>query len=345
MGVLRPTGFATFRRKGLDAAAGLLIHGSDRGGVHERAGLIAADIAAKSGDAFAVMRLDGSDLSADPGKLADEIQSLSLLGGRRVIWVENAGEALAKAIAPFAEAGPIGNFVVAEAGSLPKTSKLRTLFEGAERLWSLPCYEDSEQDLDQLIDEELAQAGLEINSDAREALASLLGADRQLSRQELRKLVTYCHGKKQVELADIEAICGDVTGFGIDDAVHAAFGGDLAAASAFFRRLVADGSAASSLLSVALTHSSRLMHFRAEMDRGKTAQAVIAAARPAVFFKAKETLARELSLWNEESLMAASQLLSRASLETRKYAALQDQIAERAFLSIARMALQQRRAA
>jgi DNA polymerase III subunit delta len=87
------------------------------------------------------------------------------------------------------------------------------------------------------------------------------------------------------------------------------------------------------------------MHFRAEMDRGKTAQAVIAAARPAVFFKAKETLARELSLWNEESLMAASQLLSRASLETRKYAALQDQIAERAFLSIARMALQQRRAA
>ena len=168
MGVLRPTGFATFRRKGLDAAAGLLIHGSDRGGVHERAGLIAADIAAKSGDPFAIMRLDGSDLAADPGKLADEIQSLSLLGGRRVIWVENAGEALGKAIAPFADAGPVGNFVVAEAGSLPKSSKLRTLFEGAELLWSLPCYEDNEQDLDQLIDEELA--AFEINPDAREAL-------------------------------------------------------------------------------------------------------------------------------------------------------------------------------
>ena len=43
--------------------------------------------------------------------------------------------------------------------------------------------------------------------------------------------------------------------------------------------------------------------------------------------------------------MTASQLLSRATLETRKHAALQDQIGERAFLSIARMALQQRRAA
>ena len=72
------------------------------------------------------------------------------------------------------------------------------------------------------------------------------------------------------------------------------------------------------------------MHFRAEMDRGKTAQAIIAAARLAVFFKAKEAFARELQLWNEESLMTASQLLSRATLETRKHAALQDQIAERA---------------
>jgi hypothetical protein len=91
----------------------------------------------KTGDPFALLRLDESDLAADPGRLADEIQALRLLGGRRVIWVEDAGDSLAKAIAPFSDARAVGNLVIAEAGSLAKSSKLRVLFETAGRLWSL----------------------------------------------------------------------------------------------------------------------------------------------------------------------------------------------------------------
>ncbi len=79
-----------------------------------------------------------ADLSSDPGRLADEVQSLSLLGGRRAIWVENAGAALAKAMARFAEAKPVGNLVVAEAGSLPKSSKLRTSSKSRHSCGVLP---------------------------------------------------------------------------------------------------------------------------------------------------------------------------------------------------------------
>ncbi len=73
------------------------------------------------------------------------------------------------------------------------------------------------------------------------ALLALLGADRQLSRQEVRKLALYCHGTGRVELADVEAICGDVTGSSGDDLVHAALGGDLGETSRFFHRLVDSG--------------------------------------------------------------------------------------------------------
>ena len=305
--------------------------------------MIAGAVTGSSGDPFAVLKLDESDLAGDPGRLADEIQSLSLLGGRRAIFVENAGNALAKAIEPFADARPAGNLIIAEAGSLAKSSKLRALFEGGKCLWSLACFEDTGRDLHDLIDDELGE--LEVSPDAREALAALLGADRQLSRQELRKLAIYCHGGRRVEIADIEAICGDVTGFSSDALMHAAFGGDLSEASRLFHRLADSGIASSSLLSQALLYSAKLMRFRAEMGRGRSAETVIGGERPPIFSKDKAAIIRALGLWNEEALLTASQILSRAIRDSRDHSALADQIAERAFLSLARSALEQRRAA
>ena len=127
--------------------------------------------------------------------------------------------------------------------------------------------------------------------------------------------------------------------------MHAAFGGDLGETSRLFHRLVDSGTASSSLLSLALAFSARLMRFRTEMRRGKSAEAVIRDARPPVFYKDQQVIVRALGLWKEEALLAASQIVSRAIRESRDYAALADQIAERAFLSLARSALEQRRAA
>src|SRR5437762_3375029 len=98
MAILKPQSLSGFLRRDIDAAQGVLVYGADRGGVRERAQAIAAAVAGKSDDPFSLLKLDESDLAADPGRLADEIQGLSLLGGRRVIWIENAGSALAKAI-------------------------------------------------------------------------------------------------------------------------------------------------------------------------------------------------------------------------------------------------------
>ena len=68
----------------------ILIYGPDRGLVSERA----AEVAAKTGvdlkDDFAVLKLESSDLSGDPGRLADEFGAISLFGGDRLVWVKNA---------------------------------------------------------------------------------------------------------------------------------------------------------------------------------------------------------------------------------------------------------------
>ncbi|QIG48198.1 DNA polymerase III subunit delta [Nordella sp. HKS 07] len=343
MAILKWTGLDSFLRRDADTAGAVLIYGPDAGTVRERARQLVISIAGSIDDPFAVIRLDDSDLAGDPARLVDETQALSFGGGRRVVWVENAGSAFAKAV-PLLVADRPGNLVVAEAGVLAKTAALRSLFEPAAHLWIVPCYEDSEVDLERLIVEELDAKDLATDLEVRQALIDLLGADRRMSRQELAKLALYCHGRTRVTLADVEAVCGDVADLSVDDLLNAVFDGALADADEAFMRLRDSGQSGAGLLAMAANHAARLTRLRVDVERGKSPEMAVRQARPPIFYKQQPVLQRQVALWDGESLLAASEMIGRATRDTRTtiLSALNDQITHRAFLSLARLALQHR---
>jgi DNA polymerase-3 subunit delta len=346
MAILKWTGIEGFLRRDAGKAIAVLIYGPDSGTVRERARQLVISVAGSLDDPFAVMRLDDAALVADPARLVDEAQALSFGGGRRVVWVENAAVGFLKAM-PLLASDTAANLVVAEAGALAKSSALRSLFEPAANLWIVPCYEDSAIDLERLIAEELDAKGLATDTDVRQALVNLLGADRRMSRQELAKLALYCHGKANVTLADVEAVCGDVGELSADDLLNAVFDGAIAEADDAFTRLRDSGLSGSGLLAMAASHAARLARLRVDVERnGRTAEMAVRQARPPVFFKQQPAMQRQVALWDGEALLAASELLGRATRDTRTTAlsALNDQITHRAFLSLARLALQRRQA-
>src|ERR1700750_424905 len=85
--------------------------------------------------------------------------------------------------------------IIIEAGELRPESPLRKACERAKTAVAIACYPDTERDLAKLIDDELRLSNLRIAQDARAVLMGLLGGDRQASRNELRKLALYAHGK------------------------------------------------------------------------------------------------------------------------------------------------------
>jgi DNA polymerase III subunit delta len=346
MGILKWTGIDVFLRRDAAKAIAVLIYGPDGGTVRERARQLVISIAGSVDDPFAVSRLDDAALAADAARLVDEAQALSFGGGRRVVWVENAANGFAKAM-PLIASGPAGNLVIAEAGVLAKSASLRNMFEPAQNLWIVPCYEDSVIDLERLIAEELDAKGLSTDMEVRQALVDLLGADRRMSRQELAKLALYCHGKAHVTLADVAAVCGDVAELSADDLLNAVFDGAIAEADGAFTRLRDSGLSGSGLLTMAASHAARLTRLRVDVERhGRTPELAVRQARPPIFFKQQPAFQRQLAIWDGETLLAASELLGRATRDTRTTAlsALNDQITHRAFLSLARLALQRRHA-
>ena len=228
MAILKKPAIEAFIRAPTPETKAVLVHGPDVGRVHEVAAAVVRSAAGSLDDPFTVVHVSDNSLAADPALLADEARSLSLVGGRRVVWVAPAGRGFQSAIESYlADPGGDG-LIVAEAATLQKSSKLRILLEQSKQCAVIACYEDSPEDLRALVSRAAAEARLTVSDDVLEHIVDRIGGDRALSRREVEKLVLYCYGRESIELDHLEAVCGDVSAASLDALLDATFGGDIA---------------------------------------------------------------------------------------------------------------------
>ncbi|TIP81247.1 MAG: DNA polymerase III subunit delta, partial [Mesorhizobium sp.] len=68
----------------------VMLYGPDRGLVAERAKAFAGKTGLPLDDPFSVVRLDGSEVDRDEGRLLDEARTVPMFSDRRLLWVRNA---------------------------------------------------------------------------------------------------------------------------------------------------------------------------------------------------------------------------------------------------------------
>ncbi|TIO23065.1 MAG: DNA polymerase III subunit delta [Mesorhizobium sp.] len=320
------------------AMAIVLLYGPDRGLVAERAKTFALKTGLPLDDPFSVVKLDGAEVDRDEGRLLDEARTVPMFSDRRLLWVRNASgqKALADDIkALTAEPAPDA-LILIEAGDLKKGTGLRAIVEAAGNAIALPCYADEARDLDTVIDDELRKAGMSMTLDARQALRRNLGGDRLASRGEIDKLVLYAHGKKEIDLDDVNALSGDVSGASFDGAVDAMLDGKVGDFDIAFTRHCASGGHPFLVLSSAMRQLQAIQVMRGQMESGgRNAASVVAGARPPVFFSRRKLVEKTLERWNSEALGRALNRLQTAVLQTRKRPDLSEALARQALLGIA----------
>jgi DNA polymerase-3 subunit delta len=338
MTAIKPAGLDSFLRKPDPAVGALLIYGDEPDAVRELASRAVKKVAGSLDDPFSVMTLAEQDLASDPARLADEVQSISMFGGRKAIWVKGAGEAFLKAVLPVLEGRASGNLVVAEAATLAKSSQLRAVFEKSPNALVVPLYEAEPGEVAQMVEQILAQDNLRIGPDALTRFMALAGTGRGLVRREAEKLALYCLGNERVSLEDVEAVCGNDTGATVDELADSVFGGDVEEADRLFHDLVRGGQDAGRLLGIVHQQALRLQDFRIAIDRGAQAEQLLKQARPPVFFKRQRAVQAQLRAWSLSDLLTAGGTLNANVLAARRNAALAEAIAGRCLLSLARKA-------
>ena len=281
----------------------ILLHGEDGGLIRE---LAVHAVRAAAGTLDDPFRL--ATLSRDAHeRLDEEVGALSLTGGRRVVWVRDASDALA---APLQRAlsRPGDTLVVLEGPGLASRSKLRAQVEAMQDGAAVACYAEAGRALEAQVGQMLGEQGVRIDPDALAWFASQLGPDRAATRSEVEKLVLYAGDGLRLDLADVMACTGDAAGAALEEAAFAATAGDRAAADLAIERSLAEGTSPIAVARVLLSHLHRLAQVRAAMDEaGQGAQEAMRSLRPPVFFKRTQAFGQALSLWSVEGLLRAAE--------------------------------------
>jgi len=333
MVAIKPAAVDAFVARPDPARPIVLVFGPDAGLVSERVDALVRASVDDVADPFALARLDGEQLVAEPSRLVEEAQTIPLFGGRRAVWVKAGARNIAPAVEALLALPDCQCRVVIEAGDLRRNAPLRALCERAKNAAALPCYADDERARTRLIDEEMRAAGLVLTPDALALLIPLLGGDRAASRSEIEKLALYARGRGEVGIDDVTAVVSDASALALDDIVDAAFAGRPAELEIQLAKARVAGSTSGSIFFAAQRHVAQLHKWRTAIERGGSFS--LDAVQPPLHFRRKTAVEAALKAWSATRLAAAMADLADAVLESRRKPALAETIVERALLSIA----------
>ena len=316
----------------------VLFFGPDAGLVSERAHVFAKTSAERTNPPGELLRIDDNDLDGDPDRLHVELGTIPMFGGPKIVRAAAGRRINAALLKSLVEDGQSQGLLIVEAGNLKPDESLRSIFEKSQHAAAVACYGDGAVDLEGLVREVLKDAGLSISDDARSALIDRLGADRALSRGEIEKLALYAHGKREIELEDVEAVVGDVSELALERVFNAAASGQTTKAISECARAVSSGESAQTIILATQRHFQRLHRVKAQADRGGSIDDILRSMRPPLHFKQKDLLAQQCRIWTMPKLTDALNRISTAAKAARTASALEDQLAERMLLGLSMLA-------
>ncbi len=316
----------------------LLLFGEDAGLVRARAAQAARAVLGTEADPFRLSVL----AREEHARVVDEARSLSLVGGRRVVRVMDAADALAVPLAKLAD-GDLSSLVILEAGALTAKSKLRALAEKRADWAAIECRTASPAMVAGEVRAALQAGACTATEGAIQALSAALPGDTAARAAELDKLLSYAGPGGVVDEEAVLACCVDTTEVSFAALFDAALGGDLEATATLAQRAVDDGATGPGIIAAFGYPVQRLLKLRALVDEGIGAEAACGMLMPPVYPRQAAALMRQLRAWSWDGLLQLSADLRMADLACKRAGARDDTIGSYLLLLTARRAARSRR--
>ncbi|HET9813248.1 MAG TPA: DNA polymerase III subunit delta [Sphingomicrobium sp.] len=257
-------------------------------------------------------------IKADPATLADEAAAMSLFGGKRLIWIDPAGDDIAAGAEALLSGGAAESAVVAIGGALRKSSALVKLAEAAPNALALASYPPEGIDAERMIIDAGRRHGLKIAGPVAARIAEACGNDRAIADQELRKLALFVdaspHAPRELDHDALDAVGAESADSNLPRLADLALAGELGELGEELARLPA-GTAAIPVVRALNRRLLMLAPIRARVERGERLDAVMTSVGKSLFFKDKALVSKILGRWDAARLATVSERAARLERE------------------------------
>ena len=276
-----------------------LFHGPDEAGSRALAARLLAALQAEK------VALAAATLKSDPAVLADEAGAISLFGGKRLLWIEPAGNEILAAVEALLAAPATESAAVAIAGALTKSSALLKLCEAHPAVLAHVSYVPEGRDADRMVTEIARREGLRLRPSTASRIAAAAGNDQAVAAQELAKFALFlgatAANPKELDEDVVDLLGADSSESQVGRPGDLALSGDLSRLAEELERLAGSGIEAIPAVRALQRRLLQLASLRARIEAGQSPDAVMTS----LFWRDKPLFQKLLARWSSERLALA----------------------------------------
>ena len=230
------------------------------------------------------------------------IYSGSLFGNKKIITIYEATDKIIKKISDIYDKYPDNVFLIIFSEILEKKSKLRNFFEANKKTICIPCYLDSEKDMGIIAQSELKKKNIVLPQEAINLLVEKSNSDRNNLRNEIEKIYLYTLSKKKLELDDIKSLINFSGDYKSDIFINECLCGNIKQYKKIISEFYVNTVNQILLFRILSNKIQRLLKIKAEGNKSNNVDNLINTIKPAIFWKEKPLVKKQLSIWSLNDL-------------------------------------------
>ncbi len=285
---------------------GALIYGPESGIVSINSDKIAKSIVKNLSDPFLVSNIEQKRLEEDGALLSDEFVSMSMMGGRKLIRINNVNNKITNNLKAIFDnkkdsKKPIGtNFILISANELDNSSSLRKFAENNPYFAAIACYEDNEAAIKNIIRNKLREYNLKPENGVIELIIDKFGKNRLIILNEIDKLALYMDQNQDLTIDIVQKVIADISQISINEFINAFYNIDLKKSNFFLKKLINEKTNSITILRFLANYLFKLYVVKNNLEKGSNLESEIRLQR--IFFKQEASFKRHLNLWNLSAL-------------------------------------------
>ena len=232
----------------------------------------------------------------------NSIYSGSLFSNKKIITIFDATDKIMKKIDSVYDTYTENVFLVIVSGILEKKSKLRNFFETSKKTICIPCYLDSQKDLEIIAQSEFRKNNISLSSEAINLLIEKSNSDRGNLKNEIEKIKAYLLNKKNIELGEIKSLINFSGDYKSDILVNECLCGNISQYKKIISELYINTVNQILLLRILSNKVQRLLNIKKQENKSNNIEHLINISKPAIFWKEKPMVKKQLSIWNLNDL-------------------------------------------
>ena len=234
--------------------------------------------------------------------LYNAIFSGSLFSNKKIITINDVTDKIFKQIEKIIEKNPKNILLIILSQILEKKSKLRNLFEKQDNTICVPCYLDSEKDLENIIYKELKKNNINLSREVINLIIEKSNQDRENLKNELEKIKSFAHNKKNIEIDQIKSLINFSGEHKSDNLINECLCGNILQFKKILSELYSNTINQIFLLRILSNKVQRLLKMKGSEKNYNNIDNLINSSKPSIFWKEKPIIKKQLLIWHYNDL-------------------------------------------